>query len=93
MQGWARAVTTMDLLKHIRSSEPRQSLPLRNAQRAQLFPPTAASTIAPTRPPPLHCPAGLPAIVAMRERMRRSEVGRQILADRPMITVSGSREC
>ncbi|KAI7845489.1 hypothetical protein COHA_001036 [Chlorella ohadii] len=29
---------------------------------------------------------GLPAIVAMRERMRRSEVGRQILADRPMIT-------
>ncbi|PRW32984.1 ubiquinone biosynthesis [Chlorella sorokiniana] len=29
---------------------------------------------------------GLPAIIAMRERMRRSEVGRQILAERPLIT-------
>lgn len=38
--------------------------------------------------------AGLPAILAMRERMRRSEVGRQILAERPLITVSlGLHDC
>ena len=32
---------------------------------------------------------GLPAIYAMRERMRRSETGRRILQDRPLITVRG----
>ena len=34
---------------------------------------------------------GLPAIRAMRQRMRASETGRQILAERPLITVRRGR--